>query len=75
MFLLGQPNGDIFFWNSLEQMQHQLNNYSILSGHSGPICDLLLSKTGGFVSACKEDGQIIFWKNMPAIVEVEDNEE
>ena len=70
MFLLGQPNGDILFWNTLEQMHHKSTEHSLLSGHQGSLCDILLSETGGFVSAGKDDGQIIFWKNQLPIKEV-----
>lgn len=50
IFLLAQPNGDIYYWNSLNHMIKYQSSYSILSGHSSSINELVFTKNG-FISS------------------------
>jgi len=62
MFLLAQPNGDIYYWNSLNHMINRQQSYSMLSGHSSTISELIFADKG-FISAGSDDGQVIIWEN------------
>lgn len=73
IFLLAQPNGDIYFWNSLNHLIKNQQSYSLLTGHSSAVSELVFSDNG-FISLGAEDGQIIMWNNQEVICETDEEE-
>ena len=58
--MISQPNGDIYFWNSLNHILIESESYSVMSGHSSSITGLLFKDKGSKIySAGSTDGTII----------------
>ena len=62
IFLIAQPSGDLYFWNSLCHILDDSSSYSRLSGHHSMVVRLLFEdKKDEFISAGMSDGLIIEW--------------